>query len=59
VLVNMHSEGLAIGQIIKLFRDSPRPYNILSVCVQIPHVSAHFSAQSLLTKLSGTITYSY
>jgi len=55
----MHSEGLAIGQIIKLFRDSPRPYNILSVCVQIPHVSAHFSAQSLLTKLSGTITYSY
>ena len=59
VLVNMDSEGLATGQIIKLFRDFPQSYSILSVCVQIPHCSAHISASSLLTELSGTITSSY
>ena len=59
VLVNTHSKELATGQIIKIFDDFPRSYSILSVFVQIPRCSAHISAQSLLTELSDTITYSY
>jgi len=59
VLVNTHSVGLATSQIIKLFRYFPRPYSILSVCVQIPRCSAHISAQSLLAELSDTVTCSY
>jgi len=59
VLVNMHSEELATGQINKLFLDFPRSYSILSVCAQIPRCSAHISAQSLHTELSATITYRY